>query len=139
LIYDDLKTSGPPARFDWLLHVNDRDRLQANGAGYVYQGAKGAMYVRPLYPEQAKIQVENGHFPYAVFYLSAPPEAPAQPGILSIHSGAPSSDGRFLVALNLVRPAQPAARRNAQIEKIEGHGCLGARLGHPLLSFATAP
>jgi hypothetical protein len=93
------------------------------------------MGVRPLYPEQARIQVENGHLPYAVFNPSAPREAPAQPGILSIHSGAPSSTGRFLVALNLVRPAQQAASRSAQIEKIEGHGCVGARLGQSTTFF----
>jgi hypothetical protein len=129
LIYDDLKTSGPPAKFDWLLHVKDRGRLEVNGVGYIYRGTNGTMRVRPLYPEQARIRVENGHLPYAVFNPVAPSAAPPEPGILRIQSGASSSTGRFLVVLNLAR------RGRAKIEKLEGNGCVGARLEQNTIFF----
>ncbi|MCX6622129.1 MAG: heparinase II/III family protein [Acidobacteria bacterium] len=125
VIYDDLKTSGPPARFDWLLHVKDSSRLRASGAGYIYQGIHGAMGVHPLYPERVQFQVRKGHLPFAVFNPAAPRTVPAEPGILSIQSGESSTNGRFLVVLNLVRDA----RRSAQIERLEGTGCVGTKLG----------
>ncbi len=99
LIYDDLAAQAP-ARFDWLLHLPDRDGLQTKDASAFYQGSKSALVVQRLFPGNASFQVENGHLPFAVFNPAAPASLPRQPAILKLSANAASGRGRFLVALS---------------------------------------
>ncbi len=126
LIYDDLKAIGSPATYDWQLHVRDKDRLRPGPEAYLYPVAKGAMRIHPLYPDRPKIDVKDGHLPYATFSPAAPRTVTAQPGIFTLESGT----GRFLVALEL-----ESGTNKPRVEKLEGEGCIGGQSGSTVTLF----
>jgi hypothetical protein len=135
VIYDDLKTGQSPAKFDWLLHVKDRDRLQTKTTSALYSGANEAMSIRALEPREATMRVRNGYLPHTVFATSMPKEVPPQPGVLDIGSGPPSAATEFLVVLGVAPTAKEAATFTSTAQRISGEGCVGVQVGENMLLF----
>ncbi len=129
VIYDDIMAVKPQTRFDWLLHVEDRNRLELAPTGALYRGAKAAMAVRILQPESQRLSVEDGHLPVALFTPVAPETIPAQPGVLDIASRASESSTRFLIVLTLGRASNEMAALNSAVQGVAGDGCSGVQIG----------
>jgi hypothetical protein len=107
LVHDDLKASGQPARFDWLLHVPNRSGVMAAAGRATYTGAQAALAVRSLFPG-ANFGVADGRLPYATLATRTPDPVPARPAYLDLRSVEPALAHRFLVALVPARTPEAA-------------------------------
>lgn len=125
VIYDDLVANQAPAQFDWLLHLPNRARLKTEGATGLYTGEKAALAVRRMLPPDALAHVAGGHIPYSTFNPSAPPAAPAQPGILEFSTKAPASGARFLVVLAAARSEQAALSFTSNLRPVDAASWAG--------------
>jgi hypothetical protein len=124
VIWDDLAARGSPARFDWLLHVNDRSRFTITPGHASYRGDKAAMSVRILGPASGEVKVRDGRIRHSMFNPVSPKAAPPQPGILEVRSAAAQS-AQFLVVLAPAHTAEEAASITAGMQRAEGAGCSG--------------
>ena len=111
LVYDNLAAVEPLARFDWLLHLPDRNGVQIGEDAAIYRGSKASLAIHRLFPADASFAVENGHLPFAIFNPSAPPSLPRQPAILKLSAHAASGSTHFLVALFTSGSEQEARER----------------------------
>ncbi len=98
LVRDDIRGSGDPARFDWLLHVASRSGLSASGGRATYAGSQAALAVRSLLSD-ASFSIADGRLPYATLATRTPEAVPMQPAYLDLRSGKPAATNEFLVAL----------------------------------------
>jgi Heparinase II/III-like protein len=98
LVRDDIRTSGEPARFDWLLHVANRSGLTASGEKATYAGSQAALAVRSLMPG-ASFNIADGRLQYATFATRTPAPVPPLPGYLDLRSAKPAAANEFVVAL----------------------------------------
>jgi hypothetical protein len=107
LVRDDIRVSGEPARFDWLLHVANRSGLTAGGPRATYAGSAAALAVRSLLPN-ASFDVGDGRLPYATLATRTPDPIPLLPAYLDLRSATPAATNEFLVALVPGRTADAA-------------------------------
>ncbi len=133
IVYDDL-AAGSPAIFDWLLHVNDRGKIQVTPDAVLYSGVKAAMTLKTIAPDAATTAIQNGYLPYTAFAPLPPKVVPAQPGVIHIQS-ARTRATRFLITLSIASSPERATAMAAEARKIAGPGCIGARLGAGLVLF----
>ena len=129
VVYDDIVATKPQTRFDWLLHVEDRNGLELSPTGTVYRAEKAAMGVRTLQPATTNAEVEGGHLPVALFNPVAPKGIPTEPGILDIASRASGTSIRFLVLLTLGRIPKEIGALNSAVQSVSGEGCTGIHIG----------
>lgn len=127
VVFDDLATSGEPAKFDWLLHLPDRARINASSGLAVYRGDKAALAVKSLAPGEAGIKVRDGRLPYATFATSTPKATPSQPAFLDLQTAKPASATQFLVALAPARTSEAAHELANRMTAISGAGFVGVR------------
>jgi hypothetical protein len=127
VIFDDLAADGAPARFNWLLHVPDRSRLEATGGASLYRGRNAALAVRAFAPDALEAQVRNGRIPYPDFAARTPAAVPPQPAYLDMRTGAPAPATRFLVALVPAKTAEEATALAANMSEVTGSAWSGLR------------
>lgn len=99
VVLDDLKVNGTPARFDFLLHLPNRDRIKIENLTAMYNGEKASLAVRSFATNDAKLSVENGRIPYHIFSARTPDQTPAQPAYLAFRTVKPMSETQFLTAI----------------------------------------
>lgn len=133
IVYDDLAGRNP-AKFDWLLHIKDRDRVQVEPRGALYAGVKAAMSVKMMAPATATVGLRNGYLPYTAFAPIAPKVVPAQPGVVSIKAG-PAKAMQFLVVLSIASTSGSAAAMSAGIQKLSGSECIGVSARRRVVMF----
>ncbi|HEY1342885.1 MAG TPA: heparinase II/III family protein [Bryobacteraceae bacterium] len=131
IVSDDLATGGPPANFDWLLHLPDRRRLRTTAEGAIYQGEKASLAIRALSPERVRYQSDEGHLPFSVFNPSAPAAVPGDPAVL--HIGTEGASLRYVVVLAPARTTAEAQARSAGLHRTRGAGCDAVEIGGGLL------
>lgn len=128
VVFDDLKTNGRPAQFDFLLHLPNRDKIKIKELTAIYNGDKASLAVRSFAPNNAKVSLENGRIPYHVFSARTPAETPAPPAYLAFKTVNTTSVAQFLTAI------VPAANENAaqilvnQMTEIAGENLKGIRV-----------
>lgn len=128
VIFDDLKTNGNPAQFDFLLHLPNRAGIKTEGLTAIYNGEKASLGVRSFAPNGVKLSVENGRIPYHIFSLRTPATTPALPAYLDFKTARPSSETQFLTAI--VPAKTESATRNliGQMIEITGENLKGIRV-----------
>ncbi len=99
VVFDDLRVKERPTKFEFLLHLPNRDKIKTKDLTAVYTGEKAALAVRSFPPTGTKLSVEDGRIPYHVFSARTPAETPALPAYLSFRSPAPMSEGQFVTAI----------------------------------------
>ena len=107
LVHDDLRASGEPAQFNWLLHVPNRSGLTASGERATYAGSQAALAVRSLL-SGASFNVADGRLPYATLATRTPERVPALPAYLDLRSAKAAATNEFLVALVPARTPEAA-------------------------------
>jgi hypothetical protein len=107
VVFDDLKTNGSPARFDWLLHVPNRRAVETSADLTIYRGKQAALAVRFFTPEQCELEIRPGRIPYHEFAARTPAAVPIEPGYLDFNMG-PLKATNFLVALIPARTVEGA-------------------------------
>jgi len=125
VVYDTLQANESPARFSWLLHLPDRQRIQTSPGITVYTGQKAALAVRNLEPADAKLSVRQGKLSHAVFATSTPPAAPSQPAFLDLETAAPAQMAEFLVALVPAETQENAFRLVSRFSKVASDDWIG--------------
>ncbi|HEY3836298.1 MAG TPA: heparinase II/III family protein [Bryobacteraceae bacterium] len=128
VVSDELETGGSPAKFDWLLHVRDRNRLHETTGGAMYEGTHASMSVRLMEPARSATRITGGHLPFAVFNPTAPAAAPEEPGILDFTADAPTGSGRYLVLLAMASSAHTAGEMAARAKIVSGENCTGIQI-----------
>lgn len=98
VVFDDLVAKGSPARFDWLLHLPNRQALELSKDLALYRGKGAALAVRALAPDGCNLEVRTARLPYHEFAARTPATVPAAPGYLERSTG-PLKETRFLTAL----------------------------------------
>jgi hypothetical protein len=99
VVFDDLMANGNPARFDFLLHLANRDKVAITDRTAIYRGEKAALAVRSFAPNGATMIVENGRIPYHVLSARTPAETPAQPAYLRFRTTGATRQTQFLTAI----------------------------------------
>jgi hypothetical protein len=131
LVHDDLQVSGPPATFDWLLHLPDRSGVTVSAGQAAYAGRNAALAVRSLLPG-ASFDIREGRLPFATLAARTPEPVPAQPVYLDLRTAQPASSHQFLVALVPARTrdaATAAADRTMTISQAPWQGVHTTRGG----------
>lgn len=137
VIWDELAAKGSPARFDWRLHVNDRDRFTITPGHASYRGEKAAMSVRIFEPSSPQVRVLEGHIHHSTFNPNTPKTTPPVPGILQVGSAA-AQNARFLTVLAPGCTPDEAAAVTAGLRRAEGAGCAGVSGAGDLVMFRYA-
>ena len=117
VVFDDLKANKQPARFDFLLHLPNRDQITIENSTAIYRGEKASLAVRSFAPRDATLSVENGRIPYHVFSTRTPAETPAQPAYLDFKTTKPLSEAQFLTA---IVPAKTEGAARGLINRMTG-------------------
>lgn len=128
VVFDDLKVNGKPARFDFLLHLPDRDKIKTDGLSAIYNGEKASLAVRSFAPNDARLSVENGHIPYQVLSARTPPEMIAQPAYLDFKTAKPLSETQFLTAVVPAKNESAAQSVINDMSEIFGENLKGIRV-----------
>ncbi|HUE82644.1 MAG TPA: heparinase II/III family protein [Pyrinomonadaceae bacterium] len=128
VVFDDLKVSGKPAQFDFLLHLPNREEIKIDDLTAIYKGEKASLAVRSFSPSDTKLSVENGRIPFHVFSLRTPAETPAQPAYLAFRTGRPMSETQFLTAIVPAKNEGAAGSLINQMSEITGENLKGLRV-----------
>jgi hypothetical protein len=128
VVLDDLKMSGKPARFDFLLHLPNRDKIKIEDLTAMYNGEKAALGVRSFAPNDARVSVETGRIPYHVLSARTPAETPVLPGYLVFKSANPMSDTQFLTAIVPAKDETTARSLINQMTQVVGDNLKGIRV-----------
>jgi len=99
VVFDDIRSSGPPVRLDFLLHFADGDKLKTEHDSVVYITEGASLAARSFLNNEAETSVKNGHIPYPVFATTTPAKTPPQPVYWDIGLPRNSTYSQFLVAL----------------------------------------
>ncbi len=126
VIFDDLVARDKPARFDWLLHLPDRSRIETQDKLAIYRGKQAALAVRAFAPEDLEVRVRVGRVPYHDFATRTPLATPAQPAFLDLATK-PMQATRFLVALVPARTSAAAQAQAGTMSKVEHEQGVGIR------------
>jgi Heparinase II/III-like protein len=130
VVYDNLETNDAPARFNWLLHLPDRQQIQLSPGTAVYSGQKAALAVRNMEPADAKLSVRQGKLSHLVFATSTPSVVPSQPAFLDLETTAPARSVDFLVALVPAQSQENAYRLASRLSKVASDDWIGLRAEH---------
>lgn len=128
VVFDDLKTSGAPEQFDFLLHVADRDRVKTAGLSALYHGENGSLAVRSFPASEARLSVEDGRIPYHVFATRTPAQTPAQPGYLDFRTVRPANETQFVTVIAPAKIASVAQNLIGHTTAIKGENFTGLRV-----------
>lgn len=128
VVFDDLKTRGNPAKFDFLLHLPNRAGIKSEGATAIYNGEKASLGVRWFAPDEAKLSVENGRIPYPVFSARTPAETPPQPAYLDFKTNKPLSETQFLTAIVPAKTESAAGELTSGMTELAGENLKGVRV-----------
>ncbi|CAN5798604.1 hypothetical protein BH20ACI3_BH20ACI3_06610 [soil metagenome] len=126
VIFDDLVAKDKPARFDWLLHLPDRSRIETQDKLAIYRGKQAALAVRAYAPGDLDMRVREGRVPYPDFATRTPPATPAQPAFLDLATK-PLQATRFLVALVPARTSAAAQAQAGNMSEVKDEQWLGIR------------
>jgi hypothetical protein len=124
VIFDDLKVTDGPARFNWLLHIPNRASAEAADCLALYRGKQAALGVRALAPDHCDLKVRSGRVPYHEFAARTPAAVPAEPGYLDLSTG-PVRATNFLVALIPARTTDGAKALAGRMSQIKDSFWLG--------------
>jgi Heparinase II/III-like protein len=124
VLFDDLKVSGAPARFDWLLHLPNRASVETGNGTALYRGKRAALVVRAFEPDQCELNLLPGHVPYPEFAARTPTTVPNDPGYLDLRTG-PVSATNLLTALIPSRSVEGAKSLAAGMSQIKDSNWLG--------------
>jgi hypothetical protein len=127
VVFDELIANGPPAIFDWLLHLRDRASITTSSGLVLYTTANASLAVRTLSPEGASLDVRDGRLPYAIFASAAPKSIPAQPAFLNLRTTKSLDSTRFLIALVPARTAEGARNLASRMSRVSGSNLVGMR------------
>ncbi|MGH9881409.1 MAG: hypothetical protein ACRD6N_08235, partial [Pyrinomonadaceae bacterium] len=141
VVFDDLKGRGAPARFDWLLHLPNRQGVETKDGFALYRGKQAALAVRAFSPDHSRMEVRAGRVPYPEFATRTPAQVPAQPAFLDLSSG-PVDAARFLVALVPTKTGEAARALAESMTEIKESVWVGIRTNREketdLIMFRTA-
>ncbi|MDQ3173956.1 MAG: heparinase II/III-family protein, partial [Acidobacteriota bacterium] len=124
VIFDDLVAKGEPARFDWLLHLPDRSRIEIQDKLAIYQGKQAALAAHVFAPGKLHMKVREGRVPYHDFATRTPPATPAQPAFLDLATR-PMRATRFLVALVPARTIAAAQALSGNMSEVKSEQWFG--------------
>ena len=99
VVFDDIRTSGPPVQLDFLLHFADGDNVKTERDSVIYTTENASLAARSFLNDGAQMSVKNGHIPYPVFATTTPAKTPPQPVYWDIALPRNSTHSQFLVAL----------------------------------------
>ncbi|HEV8366606.1 MAG TPA: heparinase II/III family protein [Pyrinomonadaceae bacterium] len=128
VVFDDLKVNGQPARFDFLLHLPNREKIKTKDLTAIYNGDKASLVVRSFLSNAAKLSVENGRIPYHIFAARTPTETTAQTAYLAFRTLNPMNEAQFLTALVPGKNEGAAQSLSSQITEIAGDNLKGIRV-----------
>jgi hypothetical protein len=128
VVFDDLKTTGPPELFDFLLHLPDRDRIKLENLTATYKGEKGSVVVRSFASTEAIVTVEPGRIPYQVFSARTPAEIPLAPAYLDVKTVKPVSEMQFLTVIVPAKVESSASELTKHTTDISGPNVRGVRV-----------
>jgi hypothetical protein len=126
VIFDDLVAKDKPARFDWLLHLPDRSRIEIQDQLAISRGKQAALVVRAFAQGDLDVQVREGRVPYPDFATRTPSAVPAQPAFVDLTTR-PIQATRFLVALIPARTIAEAKALSANMSEVKNEQWLGIR------------
>jgi hypothetical protein len=139
VVYDDLAAKGTPARFDWLLHLPDRARIETSKGLVTYTGQKAGLAVRSFASGDTELRLRNGHIPYPVFATGTPTTLPPQPAFLDIQTTTPTSATQFMVALIPAKTVENAKALAGRMSEVIDDKWVGLRVErdseHDLVMF----
>jgi len=139
VIQDDAVSRETPRKFDWILHLSNKQALEMQPASALYTTQKAAMGIQVLEPVHASLATRPGHLPFALVSTAAPAVLPAVPAIVDLRPSTPALEQKFLVVLSLARKKEEAANLMAQVKKISGTACTGVQIGEQKLFFSSSP
>lgn len=128
VLYDDLKTRGRDARFNFLVHMPNRAAIKTDGSTAVYSGAKAAVAVRSFVPDDALLSVNDGRIPYPTFSARTPAETPPQPAYLDFGTARPANETQFLTTVVPAKTSGAAADLIGKMFPITGENAKGVRV-----------
>jgi hypothetical protein len=125
VVFDDLKTGGSPAQFDFLLHLPNRNKIRIENLTAVYSGEKASLALRSFPSAGTKLSIKNGRVPYHIFATRTPGETPAQPAYLSFRTNNALNETQFLTALVPAKNESSALAVMTQMKALTGAGLKG--------------
>jgi len=125
VIFADLKANSAAERFDFLLHLPNRDKIKIENLTAVYKGDKASLAVRSFPSNASKLSVNDGRIPYHIFSARTPSETPAQPGFLSFKTVNAVKGTQFLTVVAPGRTAKAAEDLINQVSEITGDNFRG--------------
>ncbi len=128
VVFDDLKANGDPARFDFLLHLANRDKVVIQDKTAIYRGEKAVLAVRSFAPSNAGVTVEKGRIPYHVLSARTPAETPAQPAYLRFRTTDASRETQFLTAIVPAKSDAVAQGLISRMTEVVGDNLKGIRV-----------
>lgn len=126
VIFDDLVAKAETARFDWLLHLPDRSRIETQDQLAIYRGKQAALAVRAFAPGDLDVRVREGRVPYHDFATRTPPATPAQPAFLDLATK-PMQATQFLVSLVPARTNAEAQTKAGKMSEVKNEQWFGIR------------
>jgi hypothetical protein len=127
VVFDELRTNGEPASFDWLLHLPDRTKIKTEPMTAIYKSRKAALATRVFAPDDVILNIQDGRIPYPVFSARTPQETPAQPAILDLQTPQRTNGTQFLVALVPARTDGEAHALASRMTEIKSGNLIGLR------------
>ncbi len=128
VVFDDLKTRGDAAQFDFLLHLPNRASIKTDGSTAIYNAAKASLGVRWFSPDNANLSVKDGRIPYHIFSARTPAETPLQPAYLDLKTARPSNETQFLTAVVPAETSGEASELIGKMFSITGENLKGIRV-----------
>jgi hypothetical protein len=120
VVFDDLKTNGSPQQFDFLLHLPDRQRVEAKDLTAIYRGDRGSLKVHSFPAHEVRLIVADGRIPYHIFSARTPAKTPAQPAYLDFKTTKPLNETQFLTVIVPQRDEKPLGGVIKQIVELSG-------------------
>jgi len=125
VVFDDLKANSAGERFDFLLHLPNRDKIKVENLTAVYNGEKASLAVRSFPSNVSKLSVNDGRIPYHIFSARTPAETPAQPAYLSFKTVNAAKETQFLTVIAPARTASAAEDLIKQVSELTGENFRG--------------
>jgi hypothetical protein len=128
VVFDRLRSSGTPHKYNWLLHFDDRKDVNISGSDITIERNHAALLAKVLSPDDAVIEVKG-----APVRLGVPI---THPGYLEVSNAGKSTEGNFLVVLYPKRanpqddnPGSPGIKNLSNtIQSLKGKNYVGTRI-----------
>ena len=137
LIYDVLDGGAEAHRFEWLLHLPDKDRVTTSSDGAGYADSHAGLQIRVVAPSSPSIRLREGHAPFSTVNDAHPKSLPAVPAILDIQPAGKSMRQRFVVVLSIGRSGESARQLMSDVTPMNESNCTGLQLAGREVFFSN--